>query len=317
MTPEIHFSPVSKTEDNNRTLFVQIGDLNIPVNNETGETISVGDVVEVWITDAGRNAIRLAGNTTNTDIGVVKEIVDTGEAVVESNGRMKLVDEAEPVNIEEGQTVELLNGVVNQIISDEAIEPSYRRDTETDPAERAEEYLVDPTDNDVTYDDVGGLSRTIEEVKEVVEVPLEENQRETNRFEAHGIEPDSGIVFHGPPGTGKTLLARAVANEVGSSFYLINGPEIINKWYGETEDIIRDIFDHAEEQESAVIFMDEIDSIAPKRSDTRQFQRKIVAQLLTAMDGFDPHSNIVVIGATNELDEVDPALLRSGRLIER
>ncbi|MDL0145970.1 ATP-binding protein, partial [Halobacterium salinarum] len=132
-------------------------------------------------------------------------------------------------------------------------------------------------------------------------------------FNKHGVEPDTGILFHGPPGTGKTLLAKAVAKETGSSIYLVNGPEIISKWYGETEDIIREIFSNAKKKKRAIIFIDEVDSIAPDRGDTKQFQRKIVAQLLTELDGFEPLNDVVVIGATNALNEVDSAIIRPGR----
>ncbi|MFN1127224.1 ATP-binding protein [Halobacterium salinarum] len=160
---------------------------------------------------------------------------------------------------------------------------------------------------------MGGLTDTIEEVKDVVEIPLRESDKETNRFNKHGVEPDTGILFHGPPGTGKTLLAKAVAKETGSSIYLVNGPEIISKWYGETEDIIREIFSNAKKKKRAIIFIDEVDSIAPDRGDTKQFQRKIVAQLLTELDGFEPLNDVVVIGATNALNEVDSAIIRPGR----
>ena len=205
--------------------------------------------------------------------------------------------------------------MITATISDEAIAPRGIEERFGEQS-RAESYLKEPEDIsevDSGYDDVGGLTETIEEVKDVVEIPLRESDNDTNRFERHGVKPDAGILFHGPPGTGKTLLAKAVAKETGSSIYLVNGPEIINKWYGETEDIIREIFSHAKDQERAIIFMDEVDSIAPDRGDTKQFQRKIVAQLLTELDGFEPLNDVVVIGATNALDEVDPAIIRPGR----
>ena len=162
----------------------------------------------------------------------------------------------------------------------------------------------------VSYEDIGGLRDTIKKIREMIELPLKHPQL----FERLGIEPPKGILLYGPPGTGKTLIAKAVANESGSRFISINGPEITSKWYGESEKKIRDIFKEAEENAPAIIFIDEIDAIAPKREEVvGEVERRIVAQLLASMDGLKGRGQVVVIGATNRPDAIDPALRRPGR----
>lgn len=163
---------------------------------------------------------------------------------------------------------------------------------------------------DVTYDDVGGLGDTIEQVREMIELPL----KHPELFDRLGIDPPKGVLLHGPPGTGKTLLARAVANESDAAFFHIGGPEIMGRYYGESEGRLREIFQEAQQNSPAIIFIDEIDSIAPKRSEaTGEVERRVVAQLLTLMDGLEARQNVVVIGATNRVDTIDEALRRPGR----
>lgn len=162
----------------------------------------------------------------------------------------------------------------------------------------------------VTYDDIGGLSETIKQVREMIELPL----KHPILFQRLGIDPPKGVLLHGPPGTGKTLLARAVANESEAQFLHVAGPEIIGRHYGESEKKLREVFDKAEEGAPTIIFFDEIDSIAPKREQvTGEVERRVVAQLLTLMDGLEPRQNVVVIGATNRIDGMDAALRRPGR----
>ncbi|MDO9706836.1 CDC48 family AAA ATPase [Paracraurococcus lichenis] len=163
---------------------------------------------------------------------------------------------------------------------------------------------------DVTYDDIGGLGNAVDQVREMVELPL----RHPELFQRLGIDPPKGVILHGPPGTGKTLLAKAVANESEASFFSIAGPEIMGSHYGESEQRLRDIFQEAGRRAPSIIFIDEIDSIAPKRSEARgETERRIVAQLLTLMDGLEPRQNVVVIAATNRVDALDEALRRPGR----
>jgi transitional endoplasmic reticulum ATPase len=162
----------------------------------------------------------------------------------------------------------------------------------------------------VAYEDIGGLSNEIQKVREMIELPL----KHPELFERLGVEAPKGVLLHGPPGTGKTLLAKAVANETESSFYSISGPEIVSKFYGESEERLREIFKEAEENAPSIIFIDELDSIAPKREEvTGEVERRIVAQLLSIMDGLKERGNVVVIGATNRPNALDPALRRGGR----
>ncbi|WP_337860325.1 VCP-like ATPase [Ferroplasma sp.] len=162
----------------------------------------------------------------------------------------------------------------------------------------------------VSYEDIGGLSDQLGKIREIIELPL----KHPELFERLGITPPKGVLLNGPPGTGKTLIAKAVANESGANFYAINGPEIMSKYYGQSEQKLREIFQKADESEPSIIFIDEIDSIAPKREDVQgEVERRVVAQLLTLMDGLKDRRHVIVIGATNRLDAVDPALRRPGR----
>ena len=163
---------------------------------------------------------------------------------------------------------------------------------------------------DVTYEDIGGLTDEVKKIREMVELPL----RHPEVFDKLGIEPPKGVLLHGPPGTGKTLLAKAVANETEAHFILLNGPEIMSKFYGESEKKVREIFDEAEKNAPSIIFIDEIDAIAPKREEVQgEVERRVVSQLLTMMDGLKTRGRIIVIGATNRVNSIDPALRRPGR----
>ncbi len=163
---------------------------------------------------------------------------------------------------------------------------------------------------EVTYEDIGGLDKEIQDVREMIELPL----RHPEVFQQLGIEAPSGVLLHGPPGTGKTLLAKAVANEADATFLSINGPEIMSKYYGESEKQLREKFEEAQENSPAIIFIDEIDAIASKRSEVGgEVERRVVAQLLSLMDGLEERENVIVIAATNRIDAVDEALRRGGR----
>ncbi|MGV8151991.1 MAG: CDC48 family AAA ATPase [Candidatus Nanoarchaeia archaeon] len=163
---------------------------------------------------------------------------------------------------------------------------------------------------EVAYEDIGGLTDEVKKIREMVEIPL----KHPEVFERLGIDPPKGVLLHGPPGTGKTLLAKAVANESEANFILLNGPEIMSKFYGESEKKIRDIFEEAEKNAPSIIFIDEIDAIAPKREDVQgEVERRVVSQLLTMMDGLNARGKVVVIGATNRPNSIDPALRRPGR----
>ncbi|KCZ71917.1 AAA family ATPase, CDC48 subfamily [Candidatus Methanoperedens nitroreducens] len=171
-----------------------------------------------------------------------------------------------------------------------------------------EELEIRPTH--LTYEDIGGLRREIGLIREMIELPL----RHPELFQKLGIDPPKGVLLHGPPGTGKTMIAKAVANETDANFVSISGPEIMSKYYGESEKQIREIFEEAEKTAPTIIFIDEIDSIAPKREDvTGEVERRVVAQLLSLMDGLKARGQVIVIAATNRPNAIDPALRRGGR----
>ena len=162
----------------------------------------------------------------------------------------------------------------------------------------------------ITYEDIGGLQEEIKKIREMVELPL----KYPELFERLGVEAPKGVLLYGPPGTGKTLLAKAVANETNAAFFSISGPEIMSKYYGESEERLREIFKQAEENAPSIIFIDEIDAIAPKREEvTGEVEKRVVSQLLALMDGLKPRGRVVVIGATNRPNAIDPALRRPGR----
>ncbi|WP_411714982.1 AAA family ATPase [Natronomonas sp.] len=162
---------------------------------------------------------------------------------------------------------------------------------------------------DATYEDIGGLDEELEQVREMIELPLSEPEL----FRKLGIDPPSGVLLYGPPGTGKTLIAKAVANEVDAHFEVIDGPEIVSKYKGESEEKLRETFERAVENAPAVVFIDEIDSIAGTRDEDADMENRVVAQLLTLMDGLESRGQVIVIGATNRVDVIDPALRRGGR----
>ncbi|KAJ8525774.1 hypothetical protein ON010_g15340 [Phytophthora cinnamomi] len=177
---------------------------------------------------------------------------------------------------------------------------------EGEPVRREDEEKMD----EVGYDDIGGCRRQMAQIREMIELPL----RHPTLFKTLGVKPPRGVLLYGPPGSGKTLIARAVANETGAFFFLINGPEIMSKMAGESESNLRKAFEEAEKNAPAIIFIDEIDSIAPKREKTNgEVERRIVSQLLTLMDGLKQRASVVVIGATNRPNSMDPALRRFGR----
>jgi transitional endoplasmic reticulum ATPase len=162
----------------------------------------------------------------------------------------------------------------------------------------------------IAYEDIGGLRPVIQKVREMIELPL----RHPELFERLGVEAPKGVLLHGPPGTGKTLLAKAVASETNANFYSIGGPEIMSKFYGESEERLREIFKEAQENAPSIVFIDEIDSIAPKREEvTGEVEKRVVSQLLSVMDGLQSRGKVVVIGATNRINSLDPALRRPGR----
>lgn len=183
-------------------------------------------------------------------------------------------------------------------------------DTEIDIKDEAIDDQDIASGKEISYEDIGGIGSQLQKVREMIELPL----KHPELFRRLGIDPPKGVLLHGPPGTGKTMIAKAVASEVNAHFKAINGPEIISKYYGESEKQLREVFEEASENSPAIIFIDEIDSICPKREDVSgEVERRVVAQMLSLMDGMQGRSNVVIIGATNRQDAIDPALRRGGR----
>ncbi len=183
-------------------------------------------------------------------------------------------------------------------------------DTKIILSEKSHKEIIELEKARVTYEDIGGLEEEIQKIREMIELPI----RHPELFQRIGINPPKGVLLHGPPGTGKTLLARAVAYETDAHFITISGPEIMSKFYGQSEENLRKVFIEAKENAPSIIFIDELDSIAPKRGEvTGEVERRVVAQLLSLMDGLEGRGEIIVIGATNRVNDIDPALRRPGR----
>ena len=207
-----------------------------------------------------------------------------------------------------GQRVDLV------VISTKPLGPVLMEDstevTVSEESEKAIQVAKGGDTSSISYEDIGGIKNEVSRLREMIELPL----RHPELFKRLGVEAPKGVLLHGPPGTGKTLVAKAVAHETNANFYTIGGPEIMSKFYGESEERLREIFKKAEENAPAIIFIDEIDSIAPKREEVSgEVERRVVAQLLSLMDGMSSRGKVVVIGATNRINAIDPALRRPGR----
>ncbi len=315
------------------SLGVEVGD----VIKIKGERETVAKVFRLSSDDEGHNIIRIDGlvrKNARISVGdrvkVVKAQVKPAKKVViapviEKGNTLRFGDEIEafvkkrlskrPIIAGDAIVIpgiSLMGGNVPFLVTTtNPLEPvEVTDDTEVtvreDPVSEGE--MVGTTT--VTYEDVGGLREQLKRVREMIELPL----KHPDLFDRLGIEPPKGVLLHGPPGTGKTWIARAVANESGASFFSVQGPEIMSKYYGQSEGKLREKFEEAKEQSPSIIFIDELDSIAPKRDDVKgEVERRVVAQLLTLMDGLSQRGEIIVIAATNRVDAIDPALRRPGR----
>ncbi|UZE92445.1 MAG: CDC48 family AAA ATPase [Methanosarcinales archaeon] len=298
-----------------------------------------GDIIEiqgkeravaiVWpgYPDDEKGIIRIDGNIrSNTGVGIDDKVVI--KKVEAKPAKKMVIAPMQPVRIVGGERyllqilegrpvlkgqkirVEMLGNPLTFVIT--GTQPTgaviATRDTEVVLREKvAEEVRAVPH---ISYEDIGGLKREIGLVREMIELPL----RHPELFQKLGIDPPKGVLLHGPPGTGKTLIAKAVASETDANFISISGPEIMSKFYGESEQNLRKCFEEAEANAPSIIFIDELDSIAPKREEvTGEVERRVVAQLLSLMDGLEARGEVVVIGATNRPNALDPALRRGGR----
>ncbi|MGA7368489.1 MAG: CDC48 family AAA ATPase [Nitrososphaeraceae archaeon] len=283
-------------------------------------------------TDSGNGLIRIDGYTRNRlDVGIndqieVKKvqsrearsitfapteplrIVGAEEYLAEYlNGQLMTKGDTIPLSVM-GQRIDLV--VISTNPSGPVIVSPSTKITVSEESAKAVQVSKEGGAPSITYEDIGGLGNAVGRVREMIELPL----RHPELFKRLGVEAPKGVLLHGPPGTGKTLLAKAVANETNANFYTIGGPEIMSKYYGESEEKLRNVFQQAEKNAPSIIFIDEIDSIAPKRAEvTGEVERRIVAQLLSLMDGMSTRGKVVVIGATNRINAVDEALRRPGR----
>jgi transitional endoplasmic reticulum ATPase len=223
------------------------------------------------------------------------------------NGQLMTKGDTIPISVM-GQRIDLV--VISTNPSGPVIINDSTKITVSEESAKAVQISGEGGAPSITYEDIGGLGDAVGRVREMIELPL----RHPELFKRLGVEAPKGVLLHGPPGTGKTLLAKAVANETNANFYTIGGPEIMSKYYGESEEKLRNLFQQAEKNAPSIIFIDEIDSIAPKREEVSgEVERRIVAQLLSLMDGMSSRGKVVVIGATNRVNAIDPALRRPGR----
>ena len=241
--------------------------------------------------------------TSSLYIASVEEITEDGVVIKQHGNNQEVLTE-----VSAGLADELEAG--DRVAINDSFAVHQVLDDETDSRAQAMEVTASP---DVSYDDIGGIDDQIREVREAVEDPLENPEQ----FETVGVEPPSGVLLHGPPGTGKTMLAKAVANETDATFIKMAGSELVRKFIGEGARLVRDLFELAAEREPAVIFIDEIDAVAAKRTDSKtsgdaEVQRTMM-QLLSEMDGFDERGEVRIIAATNRFDMLDEAILRPGR----
>jgi len=321
-----------------------VGHGKVRIDNDTMQKLGItaGDFVEVhgkkmtvavawpaYAEDQGQEIIRMdglirrnAGVALNEYVNVGKADVKDAQAIIFAPTDVRLSVDEEFVSfvkrrfmdmpfIEGDMTLLSIFGSAVPLIVTRTRPHGPVRITETAHVQ----VLSEPTPEKkgipiVTYEDIGGLHEQIQRIREMVELPL----RHPELFQRLGIEPPRGVFLYGPPGCGKTLLAKAVANESDANFYVISGPEIMSKFYGESEARLREIFQKAQETSPSIIFIDEMDAIAPKREEvTGEVERRVVAQLLSLMDGMGARGNIIVIGATNRPNAIDPALRRPGR----
>jgi transitional endoplasmic reticulum ATPase len=297
-------------DDQSGTIFLRFSDgRTARMSGVTRDALTKNDVILSY--DGGWTKVPREVWSSSFLTSVVRAVLDDGTVLGESGNAVLTLGNSQGISVTANATVEIDGSSdIQRVLSSEPIRVRQH------PAEdelSAASFLVKPQKDGLTFDDFGGYQNVISRAKELIETQLE-RRKELNEI---GARPIKGILFTGPPGTGKTHLARIIANQAGADFYDISGPAIVSKWVGDSENMLRKIFEHAEGAKAgkAILFFDEIDSIAESRTgDTHESSRKLVAQLLTLMDGFDNRKNAtIVIAATNRADALDPALTRPGR----
>lgn len=309
MGPKSMVARVRSVTSDGRRLYLEFPDRQFAtVDADTPFEVQVGAVVltrpqdnhlesapaELWPEEPWVGVVRLK----RTDVTVVGD----------SSGRWHMFETRSDVEYREGNTVEARSsyGVVRVL----AETPIKYLDLPAIDETVISKFKLQEARKNETFDDFGGLQEVVDRAKELIEVPLKHKDALSNI----GARPIKGVLFTGSPGTGKTMLARIIANSTDSEFYEISGPEVFSKWYGQSEEILRKLFDDARKQKKAIIFFDEIDSVAGQRADeSHEASRRVVAQLLALMDGFTPDDNVVVIATTNRPQDIDAALRRPGR----
>jgi transitional endoplasmic reticulum ATPase len=277
------------------------GSVRIDADSRANAGVSIGDPVTVRPKDVG-DATAVVLSPTGDVSDAEREAV---ERVVKRDLRDRPVSEGERVRVQR-------LGVGPFVIADVEPTGTVRITVDTDVSVREEAAATGAAEAagmGVTYEDIGGLDEELDHVREMIELPL----TDPDLFRQVGVDPPKGVLLHGPPGTGKTLIAKAVANEVAATFLDVSGPEIMQSLKGQSEERLREIFAEARESAPAIIYFDEIDAIASKRDQSGDMESRVVAQLLSLMDGLDERGDVVVIASTNRADAIDPALRRGGR----
>lgn len=308
ISPSSSVARVRSVQEDGELLYLEFRNGLFGTVSGTGlPQVTIGDVVLVR---SEPNHIELAPQDlwpAESWVGVVRLKLDDVTVLADPNGRWRMLPTRKDLSYREGNTVEALDSGIVRVLADDPIK--YIDLPAVDDATIAK-FRSDGGTTRVSFDDFGGLQDVVERARELIEVPLTHKQQLTEI----GARAIKGVLFTGPPGTGKTMLARIIASSSDAKFYEISGPEIFSKWYGQSEEILRKLFEDAARQDKAIIFFDEIDSLAGQRDDeSHESSRRVVAQLLTLMDGFTSNDNVIVIAATNRPQDIDVALRRPGR----
>lgn len=334
MKSEAGFGRVRMDSTSFRRLNVQIGD----VVEIVGKRSAVAKVMKGAIDDEGKGLIRMDGITRSNAGVTVDESVRVRKAETLPAEKIIIspigIPAGKKISFREGVDEIFKNGLMNRPVlrDNEIVVPNIAlmgnliqfkvittvpvgivvvdQKTEVTIKEMADNKTASTFTSQVSYEDIGGLEEELKRIREMIELPI----KHPELFDRLGITAPKGVLLYGPPGTGKTLIAKAVAKESGASFFSIQGPEIMGSYYGQSEERLRNVFDKAEDSAPSIVFIDEIDSIAPNRNDVNgEVERRVVAQLLTLMDGLSGRGDVIVIAATNREESIDPALRRPGR----